>query len=62
MTMLDEQAENNAIIIHHDEDETYEGGFYIVFLDSDGRAFDAIGPFDTKDEAKQTLDHLGGRS
>jgi hypothetical protein len=47
---------DSTIIIHHPGDDGYEEGWYIVFLDTDGTAFDTIGPFDTESEAKQTIE------
>jgi hypothetical protein len=46
----------SIIIIHHPGDDGYEEGWYIVFLDPDGTAWDAIGAFDTEDEAIRILE------
>src|ERR1700732_965709 len=30
-------------------------GWYIIYLDADGTSYDAIGPYDSEDEAKRIL-------
>jgi hypothetical protein len=47
---------STAIILDHPGCDAYDKGFYIVFLEEDGTAFDTIGPFDTEADAKQILE------
>lgn len=45
----------NTIIDFHPGNEAYDGGWYIMSIDEDGYCFDAIGPYDTEEEAKRYL-------
>ncbi|MGX9944989.1 hypothetical protein ACTG4Q_21225 [Bradyrhizobium denitrificans] len=45
-----------TIIHHHAGDDAYDAGWYIISLDTDGTAFDAIGPFDSEAEAQRTIE------
>jgi hypothetical protein len=50
------QPRESLLILDHPGCDACEKGVYIVFLEPDGTAWDTIGPFDTEDEAKQTIE------
>jgi hypothetical protein len=39
-------------IEHLTHEDPYMNGWYIVYYDEDGTSYDAIGPFETKEEAE----------
>jgi hypothetical protein len=45
----------STIVKYHDGDEAYDAGWYIIYLDADGAAYDGIGPYDSEGEAKRIL-------
>jgi len=45
-----------TIIHYHPGDDAYEAGWYVISLDTDGRAFDAIGPFDSEAEVQRIIE------
>jgi hypothetical protein len=44
-----------TIVDYHPGSDAYDAGWYIVYLETDGTCYDAIGPYDTEAEANRVL-------
>jgi hypothetical protein len=49
------EGQASTTVQYHKGDEAYDAGWYIIYLDTDGTAYDGIGPYDSEGEAKRIL-------